>query len=38
VALGRFDPARALELEVIAPAELAEARALQVGEASTAGR
>jgi len=29
VAMGRFDPARALELEVIAPGELAEARALQ---------
>ena len=34
VALGRFDPARALELEIIAPAELAEARALQAPEAS----
>ena len=29
VALGRFDPARAVDLEVIAPAELAEAHALQ---------
>jgi citrate lyase beta subunit len=38
VALGRFDPARALELEIIAPSELAEARALQVGEASRTGR
>ena len=38
VALGRFDPARALELEIIAPAELAEARALQAGEASTRAR
>jgi citrate lyase beta subunit len=37
VALGRFDPARALELEIIAPAELAEARALQAGGASTTG-
>jgi beta-methylmalyl-CoA/(S)-malyl-CoA lyase len=35
VALGRFDPARALELEIIAPAELAEARALQASEAAT---
>jgi citrate lyase beta subunit len=35
VALGRFDPARALELEIIAPAELAEARALQASEATT---
>jgi citrate lyase beta subunit len=35
VALGRFDPARALELEIIAPAELAEARALQASGATT---
>jgi citrate lyase beta subunit len=38
VALGRFDLARALQLEIIAPAELAEARALQAREASTTGR